>query len=119
MIRLTFDQELGDSFGVMYYSDFFPVEEGATYRFQCRWRTNGPAAKVFVKAYDVPPSEYRAEPEGRPAAASPTEPYVPSRTIAARSIVRSRISRARRTSGTRRPRISRRGTPATRPAGAA
>lgn len=75
VIRLTFDQELGDSFGVMYYSDFFPVEEGATYRFQCRWRTNGPAAKVFVKAYDVPPSEYRAEPEGRPAAASPTEPY--------------------------------------------
>ena len=72
VIRLTFDQELGDSFGVMYYSDFFPVEEGATYRFQCRWRTNGPAVKVFVKAYDVPPSEYRADPEGRPAAASAT-----------------------------------------------
>jgi hypothetical protein len=75
VIRLTFDKELGDSFGVMYYSDFFPVEEGATYRFQCRWRTNGPAAKVFVKCIDVPPSEYRAEPEGRPAATSQADPH--------------------------------------------
>ena len=36
----------------MYYSDSFPVEAGAKYRFQCRWRSDGPAAKVFVKCYD-------------------------------------------------------------------
>jgi len=59
VIRLAFDKALGDSFGVMYYSDFFPVEEGATYRFQCRWRTDGPAAKVFIKCYDQTDSSYR------------------------------------------------------------
>ena len=45
----------------MYYSDFFPVEEGAKYRFQCRWRSTGPAAKVFIKCYDADESGRRRE----------------------------------------------------------
>ncbi len=61
VVRFTFDQALGDSFGVLYYSEFFPVEEGAKYRFQCRYRTNGPAVKVFIKCYDEMESEYRAD----------------------------------------------------------
>lgn len=61
VVRFTFDQALGDSFGVLYYSDFFPVEEGAKYRFQCRYRTNGPAVKVFIKCYDEMASEYRSD----------------------------------------------------------
>ena len=51
-IHFTLDKQVAENEGVMYYSDFFPIEAGATYRLQCRWRSNGPAAKVFVKCYD-------------------------------------------------------------------
>lgn len=56
VIRLTFDKPLGDSFGVMYYSKPFPIEEGATYRFQCRYRHTGCNVKIFLKCYDSIPS---------------------------------------------------------------
>ena len=52
VIRFAFDAGVGDGFGVMYYSKPFPVEEGAKYRFQCRYRTNGPKIIVFIKGYD-------------------------------------------------------------------
>lgn len=61
VIRFTFDQGIGDSTGVMYYSLPFQVQEGATYRFQCRWRSDGPAVKVFIKCYAEMPSEYRVQ----------------------------------------------------------
>ncbi|MGQ9503978.1 MAG: hypothetical protein ACUVQG_11295 [Thermogutta sp.] len=61
VIRFAFDQGVGDSTGVMYYSLPFQVQEGATYRFQCRWRSDGPAVKVFIKCYAEMPSEYRLE----------------------------------------------------------
>jgi len=60
VIRFTIPKAVAEAEGVMYYSDFFPVEEHATYRFQCRWRSNGPSPKVFIKCYDEMPSEYRA-----------------------------------------------------------
>jgi hypothetical protein len=44
----------------MYYSNEFPIEAGAVYRFQCRWRTDGPAVKVFIKCYDEEKTDYRA-----------------------------------------------------------
>jgi hypothetical protein len=52
LIRFTLSQNLGDTTGAAYYSEFFPVQEGAKYRFQCRWRSDGPQVKVFVKCYD-------------------------------------------------------------------
>ena len=52
VVRFTFDRNVAESEGVMYYSDFFPIEEGAKYRFQCRWRSKAPAVKVFIKCYD-------------------------------------------------------------------
>ena len=52
VIRFTLNQNLGDTTGVAYYSEFFPVQAGAKYRFQCRWRSDAPAVKVFVKCYD-------------------------------------------------------------------
>jgi hypothetical protein len=61
VVRFTFDKDIGDSYGVMYYSKPFPVEEYATYRFQCRWRGNGPAAKVFIKCYDRIGTAYQRE----------------------------------------------------------
>jgi hypothetical protein len=58
VLRLAMDRALGDSFGVMYYSQPFPVDHGATYRLQFRWRSNGPEAKVFVKVYAEMPTTY-------------------------------------------------------------
>jgi hypothetical protein len=69
IVRFTLDKNVAENEGVMYYSDYFPVEEGAKYRFQCRWRTDGPDVKVFVKCYDEIGSPYRGSGEG-PAAAS-------------------------------------------------
>ncbi len=62
VIRFAFDKDVGDGFGVMYYSDPFPVEEGALYRFGCRYRSNGPKMIVFIKCYDeMGPSAYAPE----------------------------------------------------------
>jgi hypothetical protein len=66
IIRFTFDKSVGDEEGVMYYSEYFPVEEGAKYRFQCRWKSNGPMAKVFIKCYDEVNTPYQKHP-GEPA----------------------------------------------------
>ena len=52
IIRFILDKDVAENEGVMYYSDYFPVEEGAKYRFQCRWRADGPEVKVFIKCYD-------------------------------------------------------------------
>ena len=61
VIRFTLDRNVAENEGVMYYSDFFPVEEGATYRFQCRWRSTAPAVKVFIKCYDADETGRRRE----------------------------------------------------------
>lgn len=60
VIRFTIDKGLAESEGLMYYSDLFPIEVGAKYRFQCRYRTNGPKPIIFIKCYDEIGSEYRA-----------------------------------------------------------
>jgi hypothetical protein len=52
VVRFTFGTDVAGTTGVLYYSDDFPVEAEATYRFQCRWRSTGSAAKVFIKCYD-------------------------------------------------------------------
>ena len=61
VIRFTLDRNVAENEGVMYYSDFFPVEEGAKHRFQCRWRTDGPAVKVFLKCYAADETGRRRE----------------------------------------------------------
>jgi hypothetical protein len=62
IIRFTFDASVGDNEGVMYYSEYFPIEEGAKYRFQCRFKTSGPKVKVFIKCYDERKQEiYRSQ----------------------------------------------------------
>ena len=64
IIRFTMNEDVAGSTGVLYYSNFFPVEEGATYRFQCRWRTTGLAAKVFIKCSDELPTSFRTREGG-------------------------------------------------------
>ena len=61
LIRFVFPGIVGDNEGVMYYSKPFRVEEGSKYRFQCRYRTNGPAVKVFIKCYDEVGTTYQPE----------------------------------------------------------
>lgn len=81
VIRFTFDQGVGDGYGVMYYSKPFPIDEGAKYRFQCRYRTNGPKVIVFIKCYAEMPSEYQAAGQTSPARHPLAQPgqveYVP------------------------------------------
>ena len=76
VIRFTFDKGLGDSTGVPYYGKLFPVEEGAKYRFQCRWRSNGPNVKVFIKCYEEMSSEYTPGSAAGPTSGRPGS-YVP------------------------------------------
>jgi hypothetical protein len=66
VVRFTMNQALADSTGVPYYSKAFPIEEGAKYRFQCRWRSNGPSVKVFIKCYAEVGSEYTPDATPRP-----------------------------------------------------
>jgi hypothetical protein len=61
VIRLNLDKGTAESTGNFYYSLPFPVEAGSTYRFQCRWRTSGPAVKVFIKCYDTMSTEFKPE----------------------------------------------------------
>jgi hypothetical protein len=61
VVRFTLDRNAAENEGVMYYSEPFPVEEGATYRFQCRWPSDAPAVKVFVKCYDADETGRRRE----------------------------------------------------------
>jgi len=70
VIRFQFPENVAATTGVLYYSDYFPVEENATYRFQCRWRTTGSAAKVFIKCYDELPTGFRGNDRQTTAAAS-------------------------------------------------
>jgi hypothetical protein len=59
VLRMDIPKEIAESTGVLYYSQFIKIQEGATYRFQCRYRTNGPSPKVFIKCYDEMPTVYK------------------------------------------------------------
>jgi hypothetical protein len=61
VIRFTIPKIVAENEGVMYYSLPVPLQEGATYRFQCRWRSTSPSPKVFIKCYDEMASDYRGE----------------------------------------------------------
>ncbi len=74
VIRLTVPKAVAEAEGVMYYSKEFPIQDGATYRFQCRWRSNGPSPKVFIKCYDELGTEYRRQRSAPNAASDPADP---------------------------------------------
>ncbi|MFW6171540.1 MAG: hypothetical protein ACODAD_13705, partial [Planctomycetota bacterium] len=64
-IRFQIPRSVAVSSGVLYYSEYFPIEPGATYRFECRWRSSAPAAKVFVKCYAERPTRFTERPDGK------------------------------------------------------
>lgn len=61
IIRFTIPPDVAETTGVLYYSEYFPVAAGASYRFQCRWRSTGTAVKVFVKCYDEVQGPFRSK----------------------------------------------------------
>jgi hypothetical protein len=63
IIRFIFDPAVGNEEGVMYYSDWYLIENGAKYRLQCRWKSTGPEVKAFIKCYDELTESYKAEPD--------------------------------------------------------
>lgn len=50
-VHFAMDSNVAATYGLACYSDWIPIQEGATYRFSCRYRSTGPTIKVFVKAY--------------------------------------------------------------------
>ncbi len=53
-LHTEFDAGIGEGFGLMYYCKPFPIDEGATYRLEYRYRlSKGVNCIVFVKCYDV------------------------------------------------------------------
>ncbi len=91
IVRFDFPSSVAETSGVLFYSEYFPVEEGATYRFQCRWRTSGSAVKVFIKCYDE--SETKFSERGTPgkAGSSSSKSTSPGRseTVERREVYRS------------------------------
>jgi hypothetical protein len=65
VVRFQFPASVADTTGVLYYSDYFPVQEDVTYRFQCRFRTTGSQVKVFIKCYDELGTRYELRDGGR------------------------------------------------------
>ncbi|MGO8752526.1 MAG: hypothetical protein ACLQNE_41840 [Thermoguttaceae bacterium] len=61
VIHMHVPKDVAEFETLFYYSKEFPVHENSTYRFQCRWRSNGPTVKVFIKCYDEMPTDYHRE----------------------------------------------------------
>jgi hypothetical protein len=80
VIRMDIPKGVAESTGVLYYSEFIKITDGATYRFQIRYRTNGPSPKVFIKGYDLMASEYVAAGKARTLNASEQRKYGSMRT---------------------------------------
>ena len=51
-VHYAMNSDVAATYGLACYSDWIPIQEHATYRFQCRYRSTGPTIKIFVKAYD-------------------------------------------------------------------
>ena len=59
ILHTEFDADIGDGFGLMYYSKPFPIEETATYRLQIRFKRMGVRPILFVKCSDTIDTVFR------------------------------------------------------------
>ena len=57
VLKYDMDKATAGSYGLDFYSDWIPIEAGATYRFSCRYKTLGPTPKVFLKGYHAFPAQ--------------------------------------------------------------
>lgn len=51
VLKYDMNKATAASYGLDFYSDWIPIEPGATYRFSCRIKTLAPTAKIFLKGY--------------------------------------------------------------------
>jgi hypothetical protein len=59
-LHLDIDEDTGTTTGLMYYSKPFPVEEGATYRIDYRYRLSKHINSiVFIKCYDTIDTQFK------------------------------------------------------------
>ncbi|MFO8013990.1 MAG: hypothetical protein R6X20_11885 [Phycisphaerae bacterium] len=56
VLRYEMDTETAATYGLDFYSDWIPIQAGATYRFACRYKTLGPTPKIFLKGYHAFPA---------------------------------------------------------------
>ena len=54
-ILFSLSKRVAHSTGLLFYSEFIPVEEGKKYRFSLDYRSDGPEPKPFVKGYALFP----------------------------------------------------------------
>jgi hypothetical protein len=58
VLKYDMDAATAGSYGLDFYSDWIAIQPGATYRFSCRYKSEGPTPKVFLKGYhEFPPQE--------------------------------------------------------------
>jgi len=57
VLKYDMDKATAASYGLDFYSDWIPIEAGATYRFACRYKTLGPTPKIFLKGYHPFPAQ--------------------------------------------------------------
>jgi len=58
VIKYDMDEATAGSYGLDFYSDWIEIQPWATYRFSCRYKSEGPTPKIFLKGYHAfPPQE--------------------------------------------------------------
>jgi len=57
VLKFDMDKATAASYGLDFYSDWIPIQAGATYRFSCRYKTLGPTPKIFLKGYHPFPAQ--------------------------------------------------------------
>ena len=58
VIKFEMDEGTAGGYGMAWYSDWIEIQPGATYRFSCRYKSEGPTPKIFLKGYHAfPPQE--------------------------------------------------------------
>jgi len=58
VIRYEMNRGTAITYGLDFYSDWIPIQAGATYRFACRYKTLGPTPKIFLKGYHPFPAQH-------------------------------------------------------------
>ncbi len=64
-IVFTLSRGVAEGPGMLYYGDFFPVEEGKKYIFSVDIRSEGPVPRPFVKGYALAPDVHGKIARGR------------------------------------------------------
>ena len=54
-ILFSLSKKVAHSTGLLFYSEYIPIEEGKKYRFSLDYRSDGPKPKPFIKGYALFP----------------------------------------------------------------